>query len=158
MPHPLRGDRWRADAQALEVQATVASPDGRSPGDQLKAIAARDPAVKIVVNARNFGVFRSTFNGLRHATGDATLVMLPVDLQDPPELLTPMYEMMVRESADVVYGRRTQRLGETAFKRGTAKLFYRVLRAATDVDIPVDTGDFRLMTRRVLDELLKLPD
>lgn len=74
----------------------------------LRNLATKDPSVKVVVNARNFGVFRSTFNGLRHATGDATLVMLPVDLQDPPELL-PEFVKLWEQGYEVVAGARSTR-------------------------------------------------
>jgi polyisoprenyl-phosphate glycosyltransferase len=85
------------------------------------------------------------------------ILMIDADLQDPPELIGPMMARM-DAGADVVYGRRTQRKGESFFKKFTAALFYRGLRRLTDVDIPADTGDFRLMSRRVLEELLKLPE
>lgn len=122
----------------------------------LEGLARVQRGVVAVDLSRNFGHQLAVSAGLSLARGERIL-MIDADLQDPPELLPKMMALM-DEGADVVYGRRTQRLGETAFKRGTAKVFYRVLRAATDVEIPVDTGDFRLMSRRVLDELLKLPE
>ena len=79
-------------------------------------------------------------------------------LQDPPELLGPMLDMMQAEQADVVYGVRRSRAGESAFKRATAHGFYRLLASATDVAIPMDTGDFRLMSRRALEVLLAMPE
>ena len=87
-----------------------------------------------------------------------TVLIIDADLQDPPELLAPMLETMARESADVVYGVRQSRAGETAFKRATAHGFYRLLSRATEVDIPLDAGDFRLMSRRALDALLAMPE
>jgi len=82
---------------------------------------------------------------------------IDADLQDPPELLPKMLEAL-EAGADVVYGQRQSRAGETAFKRGTAAAFYRILRRVTDVDIPADTGDFRLMRRAVVDALLAMPE
>jgi dolichol-phosphate mannosyltransferase len=89
--------------------------------------------------------------------GDLVLV-IDADLQDPPELLTPMYEMMAQESADVVYGLRRSRAGETRFKKKSAEAFYRLLARITRVHIPVDTGDFRLMSRRISDQLVQMPE
>ena len=109
----------------------------------LKAIAARDPAVKIVVNARNFGVFRSTFNGLRHATGDATLVMLPVDLQDPAELL-PEFVKLWESGYEIVAGARSTR-EETFALRTSRKIFYRLGNALSDFELWPDWGEFNLI-------------
>jgi dolichol-phosphate mannosyltransferase len=87
------------------------------------------------------------------------ILIIDADLQDPPELLGPMMERMEAEEADVVYAARTRRHGETLAKRVTAKLFYRLLSAASDgTSIPLDTGDFRLMTRRALDVLRSMPE
>lgn len=83
--------------------------------------------------------------------------MIDADLQDPPELILDMAEKW-REGYDVVYAVRTKREGETFFKKQTASMFYRILRRLTDVDIPVDTGDFRLMDRKVVHELNKLKE
>ena len=122
----------------------------------LKAIAARDPAVKIVVNARNFGVFRSTFNGLRHATGDATLVMLPVDLQDPPELL-PEFVKLWEQGYEIVAGARSTR-EETFALRTSRKIFYRLVNALSDFELSPDVGEFQLIDRKVMDAVLKHND
>ncbi len=89
--------------------------------------------------------------------GEAILI-IDADLQDPPELLPEMMRVMRAEDADVVYGVRRSRAGETAFKRATAHGFYRLLSRATEVDIPLDAGDFRLMSRRALDALLAMPE
>jgi dolichol-phosphate mannosyltransferase len=94
--------------------------------------------------------------GLTQVRGEIVFV-LDADLQDPPELLGPMLEK-VRAGYDVVYGQRIKRHGETAFKRGTAALFYRMLGSMVDTPIPRDTGDFRLMTRRVVDQLNAMPE
>ena len=85
-------------------------------------------------------------------------MVLDADLQDPPELLSQMLKKMEEEDADVVYGQRGVREGESAFKLITAKLFYRTLRLLTDLDIPPDTGDFRLMRRHVVDTLNSMPE
>ena len=122
----------------------------------LQEIAARDGNVVAVGLSRNFGHQLALSAGLELCRGERIL-MIDADLQDPPELLG---EMMARidAGADIVYGKRSERLGETAFKRGTAAAFYRVLDRLTDVDIPTDTGDFRLVTRPVLEALKQLPE
>ena len=94
--------------------------------------------------------------GLEAAQGER-IFMLDADLQDPPELLGDMMGMMDR-GYDVVYGRRSERQGETVFKRATAWAFYRLLNAMSDVDIPRDTGDFRLVSRKALDAVLSMPE
>lgn len=118
----------------------------------LRAIAADDPAVRVVVNARNFGVFKSTFNGLRHATGDAILVMLPVDLQDPPELL-PEFVKLWEQGYEVVAGARSTR-EETFALRTSRKAFYRIVNALSDFELSPDVGEFQLIDRKVLDAVL----
>jgi glycosyltransferase involved in cell wall biosynthesis len=94
--------------------------------------------------------------GLKAAKGER-IMMIDADLQDPPELMTDMMFMMDR-GFDVVYGRRIERQGETIFKRATAHLFYRVLNALSDISIPRDTGDFRLVNRKTLDAVLEMPE
>lgn len=122
----------------------------------LKAIAVADPAVKIVVNSRNFGVYRSTFNGLRHATGDATLVMLPVDLQDPPELL-PEFVNLWEQGYEVVAGARSTR-EEALPMRTIRKVFYRIVNFLSDFEISPDVGEFQLLDRKVMQALLQHQD
>jgi glycosyltransferase involved in cell wall biosynthesis len=122
----------------------------------LKEMAAGDPSVKVVVNARNFGVFRSTFNGLRYATGDAVIVMLPVDLQDPPELI-PDFVKLWEGGYDVVAGARSNR--EESFALRTArKTFYRIVNRLSDFEIPPDVGEFQLLDRKVMDAVLAHDD
>lgn len=118
----------------------------------LKDIAETDPSVSIVVNARNFGVFRSTFNGLRYATGDATLVMLPVDLQDPPELI-PEFVQLWESGYDIVAGARSNRQ-EGFILRKVRWLFYRIVNRLSDFEISPDVGEFQLVDRKVLDAVL----
>jgi dolichol-phosphate mannosyltransferase len=111
----------------------------------------------VAVNlTRNFGHQLALSAGLSFCQGERILI-IDADLQDPPALLGEMYRLM-DGGADVVYGRRIERLGETRFKRWIARLFYRVLTALTDVEIPIDTGDFRLITRSVLDALNAMPE
>src|SRR3954471_17176419 len=124
--------------------------------DAMAAAAARDPRVKVVSLARNFGHQPALTAGLEHATGDV-IVMLDGDLQDPPELIPEMLAKW-REGVDVVYAVREDRLGETLFKRITARGFYKVFRNLTGLDLAVESGDFRLMDRRALDALLGMPE
>lgn len=106
--------------------------------------------------ARNSGHQRALSAGLANAQGDYVLV-LDADLQDPPELLPDMLNV-VRSGSDVVYGQRRERAGETWFKKQTASWFYRLLSRLSDIDIPKDTGDFRLMTRRVVEHFNAMPE
>jgi polyisoprenyl-phosphate glycosyltransferase len=122
----------------------------------LQAFAAADAHLVAVSLSRNFGHQLALSAGLQLCRGERIL-MIDADLQDPPELLAPMLAAM-DQGADVVYGQRTERQGETAFKTGSASLFYRLLNRLTDVDIPENVGDFRLVTRPVLDALLALPE
>jgi glycosyltransferase involved in cell wall biosynthesis len=124
--------------------------------DAMAAAAARDPRVKIVCLARNFGHQPALTAGLEHARGDV-VVMLDGDLQDPPEMIPEMLARW-RDGVDVVYAVREQRLGESAFKRITARGFYRTFRRLTGLDLAVESGDFRLMDRRALDALLAMPE
>lgn len=116
-------------------------------------ICNKDNTIKFVDFARNFGHQTAITAGMDFSEGES-IVVIDADLQDPPELIPKMIEKW-REGYDVVYGKRASRKGETFFKKFTAKVFYRFLRSMTDVDIPVDTGDFRLIDRKVC-EALKL--
>jgi glycosyltransferase involved in cell wall biosynthesis len=107
--------------------------------------------------SRNFGHQRALTAGLAQCSGERILV-IDADLQDPPELLIQMLGVMEDTGADVVYGRRRSRQGETAFKHVTSALFYRLLSRLIDISIPLDTGDFRLMSRRVLEVLMLMPE
>ncbi|SFA70826.1 dolichol-phosphate mannosyltransferase [Cohnella sp. OV330] len=117
----------------------------------VRGICARDARVKLLDFARNFGHQIAVTAGMDHASGRA-VVLIDADLQDPPALIPQMLALW-REGYDVVYGKRISRQGETWFKKTTAKWFYRTLAAMTSVNIPVDTGDFRLMDRKVCDAL-----
>lgn len=122
----------------------------------IKRFGDQDYAVKLISFSRNFGHQVAITAGIDYASG-AAVVVIDADLQDPPELIL---EMIVKwkEGYQVVYAKRTKRKGETFFKKQTAHLFYRLLRATTDLDIPTDTGDFRLLDRRVCEELKRLPE
>jgi glycosyltransferase involved in cell wall biosynthesis len=122
----------------------------------IEAICAKDPHAVGVNLFRNHGHEVALTAGLTVALGERIFI-LDADLQDPPELLPDMMRMM-DEGPDVVYGVRRKREGETWFKLQSSKLFYRMLRQFSDVDIPVDTGDFRLMSRRALDVFLSMPE
>ncbi|MEB2364528.1 MAG: glycosyltransferase family 2 protein [Chloroflexota bacterium] len=115
--------------------------------DEMRAEAARNPRIKIVNFARNFGHQVAVTAGIDFATGRA-VVLIDADLQDPPEVILEMIERW-KAGYEVVYAVRSERKGESWFKRATAKLFYRVIYRITDVHIPLDTGDFRLMDERV---------
>ncbi|MES2002350.1 MAG: glycosyltransferase family 2 protein [Pseudomonadota bacterium] len=125
--------------------------------DIMRRLADTDPHLVAVNLSRNHGHQLALTAGLDICSGDKILI-IDADLQDPPELLTPMLGAMTAQQADVVYGVRQSRDGETAFKRATAHGFYRLLSRATEVDIPLDAGDFRLMSRRALNALLAMPE
>jgi dolichol-phosphate mannosyltransferase len=122
----------------------------------MQDLAARDPRIVGVRLMRNHGHQLALTAGLSICRGERVLI-IDADLQDPPELLPDMIALM-DQGADVVYGQRRVREGESLFKRATAAAFYRVIGRLTDVEIPTDTGDFRLMSRRVLDLLLAMPE
>jgi dolichol-phosphate mannosyltransferase len=123
----------------------------------MQRMAAEDAHMVAVNLSRNHGHQLALTAGLDLCRGDFILI-IDADLQDPPELLPAMLAAMREQDADVVYGVRKSRAGETAFKRATAHGFYRLLSRATEVDIPLDAGDFRLMSRRALDALLSMPE
>lgn len=122
----------------------------------LKNYASVDPRFKVIGFARNFGHQIAVTAGIDAACGDA-VVLIDADLQDPPEVVHEMIAKW-REGYDVVYGTRTERPGESAFKLATARGFYRLLNRLSDVPIPLDTGDFRLMSRPVVDTLRAMPE
>ncbi len=122
----------------------------------ISEVAAQGSCVVGARLRRNYGQQMAVMAGLQAARGDRVL-LIDADLQDPPELIGDMMRLM-DEGAEVVYGKRAQRAGETLFKRATSVLVYRVLRALSSIDIPVDSGDFRLMSRRVVDIFLSMPE
>ena len=122
----------------------------------LRKIATGDARVRVISLARNFGHQLAVTAGVDHARGDA-VVLIDADLQDPPEVIGEMIDRW-KEGYQVVYGVRSERKGESMFKRATAHLFYRLLGQLSDTPIPLDTGDFRLMDRMVADVLRAMPE
>ncbi len=123
---------------------------------QLRQIAAQDKCVKVLSFSRNFGHQEAVSAGMAKASGQA-VVIIDCDLQDPPELIPDMIKMW-KDGADIVYGRRTKRKGETVFKKLTAWVYYRVLKTLGGQYIPANTGDFRLIDRKVCDTLTNMPE
>ena len=142
-------------AEAFEI---VLVDDGSTDATALvfAGLARRDPHFVGVKLSRNYGHQLALTAGLWVCRGERVLI-IDADLQDPPELLGAMMALM-DQGADIVYGQRIARAGETWSKRATAGLFYRALRRLSDVDIPLDSGDFRLMNRRSLAALLAMPE
>ncbi|MBO5838052.1 MAG: glycosyltransferase [Bacteroidales bacterium] len=123
---------------------------------RIKELAERDSHVKYLSFSRNFGHQIAVSAGLDFCTGEA-VVIIDGDLQDPPELISKMYERY-KEGYKVVYAKRKTREGETWFKKATAKIFYRLLASMTSIDIPVDVGDFRLIDRVIVEHLRNMPE
>jgi glycosyltransferase involved in cell wall biosynthesis len=149
--------------RVVEVMETLGEPfeivlinDGSSDGSfqALRALHERDPRVRVVDFSRNFGHQVAISAGLDHARGDA-IIIIDSDLQDPPEVI-PELVARWRAGAEVVYAQRRQRAGETRFKLMTAAAFYRLIERLTSVQIPRDTGDFRLVDRRVATALIAM--
>lgn len=122
----------------------------------LRELQASESRVRVVSLSRNFGHQLAVTAGLEHAGGDA-VVIIDADLQDPPEVIPEMITRW-RDGYHVVYGLRARREGETTFKLWTAKIFYRLINRLSEVEIPLDVGDFRLIDRRVVDVLLTMPE
>lgn len=122
----------------------------------LRVAVAADPRVRVLAFSRNFGHQLAVTAGIDEAAGDA-VVLIDADLQDPPEVVSSMLDRW-QEGYQVVYGVRTDRPGESRFKLATAHLFYRLLNHLSDTPIPLDTGDFRLMDRAVVNILKQLPE
>jgi dolichol-phosphate mannosyltransferase len=148
-----------AKAAVGEEYEIVMVNDGSRDGSWLlmQRLASADPHLVAINLSRNHGHQLALTAGLDLCAGDQILI-IDADLQDPPELLVEMRGVMAAEQADVVYAVRRKREGESLFKKLTASLFYRVLDRVTDTPIPLDTGDFRLMSRRALDAFLSLPE
>lgn len=122
----------------------------------LKALADRDKRVKVVDFSRNFGHQTAVTCGIDMSKGDA-IVIIDADLQDPPEVIKSMVDLW-KQGYDVVYGKRAKRKGETWFKLATAKMFYKFLQYMSEVKIPRDTGDFRLIDRKVAEVFKAMPE
>lgn len=123
---------------------------------ELIKISDQDKKVFFINFSKNFGHQIAVTAGIDHCNGDA-VVIIDGDLQDPPELIPEMYKKH-KEGYEVVYAQREKREGETYFKKTTAQLFYRTLRKLTAIDIPLDTGDFRLIDRKIVEALRKMPE
>ena len=124
--------------------------------DILEKLAQNDGKVKVISFSRNFGHQAAVTAGLKYVSGDAVIIM-DADLQDPPELIPDMLKYW-EKGYEVIYGKRKTRKGESAFKLLTAKMFYKTLNALSDVEIPKDTGDFRLVDRKVVDVINQMPE
>ena len=122
----------------------------------IKQIASIDSGVQYIDFSRNFGHQVAVSAGLDKCTG-TKIVIIDADLQDPPELISEMYAVM-QQGFEVVYAKRRSRKGESILKKYTARIFYRLLASITSVSIPVDTGDFRIMDRKIVDVLKKMPE
>lgn len=122
----------------------------------IKALSLIDKKVKYIKFSRNFGHQTAFTAGLKYCRGQAAVIM-DADLQDPPELIKELYNKM-HEGYDVVYAKRRSRKGEGVLKKFTARFFYKLLSKITSIDIPIDTGDFRIITRRVIDVLNEMPE
>jgi len=124
--------------------------------NKVEDIIRKDKTIKLVNFSRNFGHQAAITAGMHKATGDA-IIVIDADLQDPPESILDMIQKW-KQGYDVVYGKRVKRVGETFFKKFTSSAYYRILKSMTSIDIPVDTGDFRLIDRKVCDALNSLPE
>ena len=122
----------------------------------LREIAASDPDIRVIVNARNFGPLRNTYNGVMATTGDAVLLFLPADQQDPPELL-PEFVAQWEAGYEIVYGIRATR-EEGLVMRTVRNLYYRLLTRFSDLDVPPGVGDFQLVDRRIVDAMRRVRD
>jgi glycosyltransferase involved in cell wall biosynthesis len=158
LPEFLRRMRAACDATGLTYEIVLVDDGSRDRTWTLMAAAAlQDPRIRGLRLRRNHGHQLALSAGLAACRGDRVLA-IDADLQDPPELLSDMLVKMEEEAADVVYGQRRRREGETAFKLFTAWAFYRLVDRLSDVSIPRDTGDFRLMRREVVEVLTAMPE
>ena len=156
---PVLHERLTAVLQGMQVHYELLLVNDGSQDRSLACIrelAQQDPQVRYIDLSRNFGHQVAVTAGLDHCRGNA-VVIIDADLQDPPELIADLYNRH-KEGFEVVYAKRRQRKGESALKRWTAKLFYRILRRLTKIDIPLDTGDFRIIDRKVVAVLRQMPE
>jgi polyisoprenyl-phosphate glycosyltransferase len=152
-------ERLKSVMEQLEVAYEMifindGSKDNSMP--MIKALSKQHPEVRFIDFSRNFGHQVAVTAGLDKSNGKA-VVIIDADLQDPPELIIDMYKKM-KEGFQVVYAKRKQRKGESLFKLWTAKVFYRILSKITSISIPVDTGDFRIMDRKIVEILKEMPE
>jgi glycosyltransferase involved in cell wall biosynthesis len=156
---PLLMDRLRPVLEGLDGPAEIMFVnDGSSDRSWslLLDVARTDARVRLVNLSRNFGHQIAITAGMKYAEGEAIIIM-DADLQDPPEVIFEMAKHW-RNGFEVVYAQRVERQGESYFKRATASLFYRTINALSDIPIPVDTGDFRLISRRARDVFIAMPE
>jgi dolichol-phosphate mannosyltransferase len=141
-----------------ETWELVLVDDGSSDGssDKIRTLAAEDPRVRPVIFARNFGQQAAVKAGLDYSRGEAVIV-IDADLQDPPEVILELIDKW-REGFEVVYAQRMEREGESFLKKFTARMFYRVINRLTDINLPLDTGFFRLLDRKVVEILNQMPE
>lgn len=156
---PLLYDRLKGvlDGMKVDWEMMFVNDGSRDKSmELLRELGRRDPRVKYLDFSRNFGHQIAVTAGLDHSIGKA-IVIIDADLQDPPELIGDLYARH-KEGFEVVYARRRARKGEGFLKKFTAKLFYRLLSRITSIDIPLDTGDFRIMDRKVVNVLKQMPE
>lgn len=156
---PVLHQRLGAVLQGMGVSYEILFVNDGSRDGSLAAIrvlAAQDRQVRFIDLSRNFGHQIAVTAGLDHCAGDSA-VIIDADLQDPPELIAELYARL-KEGHEVVYAKRRSRKGESFLKRWTAKWFYRMMRRMTHIDIPLDTGDFRIIDRKVIDVLKQMPE
>ena len=152
-------ERLKSVMEQLEVAYEMifindGSKDNSMP--MIRALSKQHSEVRFIDFSRNFGHQVAVTAGLDKSNGKA-VVIIDADLQDPPELIIDMYNKM-KEGFQVVYAKRKQRKGESLFKLWTAKIFYRLLSKITSISIPVDTGDFRIMDRKIVEILKEMPE
>lgn len=156
---PLLTQRLQQTLQAMEVQFEILFVnDGSRDGSLalLRSLAQKHAEVRYLSFSRNFGHQIAVSAGLEHSLGNA-VVIIDADLQDPPETIARLWQKM-QEGFEVVYAKRRTRKGESWLKLATAKAFYRILDSLTPVPIPLDTGDFRIIDRKVVDVLKQMPE
>lgn len=156
---PVSYSRFKAVMSAYEDHELIYVNDGSADRtlEILTSLAEKDSSVKVISFSRNFGHQNAVTAGLHNCTGDIA-VIIDADLQDPPEVIPQMVDMYLRDGANVIYAVRNKRKGESFFKLFTAKVFYRTLNAMSDYSFPVDTGDFRLIDRTVIDTFRQFPE
>jgi dolichol-phosphate mannosyltransferase len=152
--------RTKAVVDSLPLPARIIYVnDGSSDGTRalLNNIASSDRRVSVIHFSRNFGHQPAVTAGIHHCNTDLALIM-DADLQDPPELIPDILALREREEANVIYCVRRSREGDSRFKRSTAKAFYRIMNAMSEVKFPLDAGDFRLIDRKVINEFCRLKE
>ena len=146
------------DSESLQYELLFVDDGSRDEtGIILRGLARRDSRVRLISLSRNFGHQAAVSSGLRYCRGDLAAI-IDADLQDPPQVIPQMIRQLRDTGSNVVYGVRKRRHGETWFKRATAKLFYQLLNRLSEVPLPVDAGDFRVIDRKIIDEFNALKE